>query len=63
LDLQADKLEDAGQVDVVFDVIGGEILDRSPKRLLRSLPAGAPPGRRSSGSPKADSRLRAGQAR
>ena len=29
LDLEADKLEDAGQVDVVFDVIGGEILDRS----------------------------------
>ncbi len=29
LDLQDDKLEDAGQVDVVFDVIGGEILDRS----------------------------------
>ena len=29
LDLQADKLEDAGKVDVVFDVIGGEILDRS----------------------------------
>jgi NADPH:quinone reductase-like Zn-dependent oxidoreductase len=29
LDLQADKLDDAGQVDVVFDVIGGEILDRS----------------------------------
>jgi NADPH:quinone reductase-like Zn-dependent oxidoreductase len=29
VDLQADKLEDAGQVDVVFDVIGGEILDRS----------------------------------
>ena len=29
LDLQADKLEDAGQVDVVFDVLGGEILDRS----------------------------------
>lgn len=28
-DLQADKLEDAGKVDVVFDVIGGEILDRS----------------------------------
>ena len=27
LDLQADRLEDAGQVDVVFDVIGGEILD------------------------------------
>ena len=29
MDLQADKLEDAGEVDVVFDVIGGEILDRS----------------------------------
>lgn len=29
LDLQADKLEDAGQVDVVFDVLGGEILDLS----------------------------------
>jgi len=29
LDLQADKLEEAGEVDVVFDVIGGEILDRS----------------------------------
>lgn len=27
--MQADKLEDAGEVDVVFDVIGGEILDRS----------------------------------
>jgi len=29
VDLQADKLEDAGEVDVAFDVIGGEILDRS----------------------------------
>ena len=29
LDLQADKLEDIGEVDVVFDVIGGEVLDRS----------------------------------
>lgn len=29
LDLQADKLEDVGQVDVVFDVLGGDILDRS----------------------------------
>jgi NADPH:quinone reductase-like Zn-dependent oxidoreductase len=27
--LQADKLEDVGEVDVVFDVIGGEIRDRS----------------------------------
>ncbi|WP_327287377.1 NADP-dependent oxidoreductase [Streptomyces sp. NBC_01198] len=29
LDLQADRPEDAGKVDVVFDVVGGEILDRS----------------------------------
>ncbi|MFF3464899.1 NADP-dependent oxidoreductase [Streptomyces sp. NPDC002619] len=29
LDLEAGRLEDAGEVDVVFDVIGGDILDRS----------------------------------
>ncbi|WP_432073480.1 NADP-dependent oxidoreductase [Streptomyces wuyuanensis] len=29
LDLEADRLEDAGEVDVVFDAIGGEVLDRS----------------------------------
>ena len=29
LDLQTEKLEDAGETDVVFDVIGGDILDRS----------------------------------
>ncbi|MFJ8938827.1 NADP-dependent oxidoreductase [Streptomyces sp. NPDC102365] len=29
LDLETDRLEEAGQVDVVFDVIGGDILDRS----------------------------------
>lgn len=29
LDLQQDRLDDIGQVDVVFDVIGGEVLDRS----------------------------------
>lgn len=29
LDLQRDRLEDVGEVDVVFDVIGGEILRRS----------------------------------
>ncbi len=29
VDLQADRLEDTEQVDVVFDVIGGEILERS----------------------------------
>jgi NADPH:quinone reductase-like Zn-dependent oxidoreductase len=28
-DLQTEKLEDAGETDVVFDVIGGDILDRS----------------------------------
>jgi NADPH:quinone reductase-like Zn-dependent oxidoreductase len=29
VDLQSDRLEDAGEVDVVFDVIGGEVLERS----------------------------------
>jgi NADPH:quinone reductase-like Zn-dependent oxidoreductase len=29
LDLDTERLEDAGEVDVVFDVIGGEILERS----------------------------------
>ncbi|WP_372351172.1 NADP-dependent oxidoreductase [Streptomyces sp. KL116D] len=29
VDLQGEKLEDVGDVDVVFDVIGGEILERS----------------------------------
>ncbi|MER7182261.1 NADP-dependent oxidoreductase [Streptomyces hyaluromycini] len=29
VDLEAGRLEDIGEVDVVFDVIGGEILDRS----------------------------------
>ncbi len=29
VDLQADRLEDVGEVDVVFDVIGGQILQRS----------------------------------
>ena len=29
LDLEADELEEIGEVDVVLDVIGGEILDRS----------------------------------
>jgi NADPH:quinone reductase-like Zn-dependent oxidoreductase len=38
LDLQRDRLEDVGEVDVVFDVIGGEILSRSAS-LLR--PGGA----------------------
>ncbi len=35
LDLQQDRLEDIGKVDVVFDVLGGEILDRSAQ-LVRS---------------------------
>ncbi len=29
VDLQADRLEDAGAVDVAFDVIGGEVLQRT----------------------------------
>jgi NADPH:quinone reductase-like Zn-dependent oxidoreductase len=29
LDLESDRLEDIGEADVVFDAIGGEILDRS----------------------------------
>jgi NADPH:quinone reductase-like Zn-dependent oxidoreductase len=29
VDLETDRLEDAGEVDVVFDVLGGEILQRS----------------------------------
>jgi len=35
LDLDTEKLEDAGEVDVVFDVIGGDILARSAA-LVRS---------------------------
>ncbi len=35
LDLQQDRLEDVGEVDVVFDVLGGEILDRSAQ-VVRS---------------------------
>ncbi|MGA8545928.1 MAG: NADP-dependent oxidoreductase [Mycobacterium sp.] len=38
LDLQRDRLEDVGNVDVVFDVLGGEILERSAQ-LVR--PGGA----------------------
>ena len=33
LDLAGDRLEDVGEVDVVFDVIGGEIRDRSTALL------------------------------
>jgi len=29
LDLEGERLEDAGEVDVVFDVIGGDVLERS----------------------------------
>lgn len=35
VDLTADSLEDVGDVDVVFDVIGGEVLDRSAQ-LVRA---------------------------
>src|SRR5213078_2301256 len=43
VDLQADRLEEVGEVDVVFDVIGGKILERSAP-LVRAggpRPAGA----------------------
>ena len=33
LDLQRDQLEDIGEVDVVLDVLGGEVLERSAKLL------------------------------
>jgi NADPH:quinone reductase-like Zn-dependent oxidoreductase len=29
VDLQADRLEDVGEVDLAFDVIGGQVLERS----------------------------------
>jgi len=35
VDLQRDGLEHIGEVDVVFDVIGGEVLDR-PAKMVRS---------------------------
>lgn len=35
VDMQRDRLEDVGEVDVVFDVFGGEILERSVK-LVRA---------------------------
>ncbi|RDH79412.1 NADP-dependent oxidoreductase [Mycolicibacterium moriokaense] len=35
VDLQTDRLEDVEQVDVVFDVLGGEILDRSAQLVRR----------------------------
>ena len=37
LDLQRDRPEDIGEVDVVFDVIGGEILDRSANWCVRAV--------------------------
>ncbi|TDW18973.1 NADP-dependent oxidoreductase [Kribbella kalugense] len=52
LDLENDRLEDAGEVDVVFDVIGGEIRDRSTTLLrpggtlvtVADPPTNQPPG-------------------
>ena len=35
MDLETDKLEDAGEVDVVFDTVGGEILDSSAALVRR----------------------------
>ena len=49
LDLQVDRLTDIGEADIVFDVIGGEILDRSAP-LVRSggalVTIAGPPRRR-----------------
>lgn len=38
LDLDADPLEDIGEVDVVFDVIGGDVLERSTALVARGHP-------------------------
>lgn len=48
LDLQNDRLEDAGDVDVVFDVIGGDVFERSLGVLRaggRVVTIAAPPPR------------------
>ena len=48
VDLQADRLEDHGQVDVVFDVIGGEVFEQSLGVLRpggRIVTIAAPPPR------------------
>ena len=53
LDLETEKLEDAGEVDVVFDVIGGDILARSAALVraggtlvtIAEPPKTQPPGR------------------
>ena len=48
LDLQTEKLEDVGSVDVLFDVIGGDILDCSAALVRAGGPlvtiAMPPPG-------------------
>jgi NADPH:quinone reductase-like Zn-dependent oxidoreductase len=33
VDLESDELEDVGEVDLVFDVIGGEVQERSARRI------------------------------
>jgi NADPH:quinone reductase-like Zn-dependent oxidoreductase len=40
IDLQTEKLKDAGEVDIVFDVIGVDILDRSAALARRIRPRG-----------------------
>ena len=49
VDLQADRLEDIGEVDVAFDVIGGQVAERFPPRgivgpqaVASRTPLGAP---------------------
>ena len=51
IDLETEKLEDAGQADVVFDVIGGDILDRSAA-LVRPAARSSPSPCRLRSSPR-----------
>ena len=46
VDLQDEQLESAGEVDVVFDVIGGEILDRSARSCAPVAPSSPSPRHR-----------------
>ena len=49
VDLQADRLEDVGEVDVVFDVIGGEVLQRSAPLVRAAARSSRPSARRRCG--------------
>ncbi|MGX1487927.1 NADPH:quinone reductase-like Zn-dependent oxidoreductase [Streptomyces tendae] len=57
IDLQAEKLEHAGEVDVVFDVIGGDILDRSATQVPESAARWSASSCRPRSSPRTAGRL------